>query len=825
MTPLQRLLAKLTGAKPAGKGYSAPCPAHEDRRASLSIAEGDDGRALVKCHAGCKVDAICAAVGLRVVDLMPTADMLPPRTKPSAPTRSKLSGPTPGKSKGNRGSRGDGKPRIVATYDYRDEAGHLLFQVVRLAPKDFRQRRPKPGGGWDWSVKGARVVPYRLPELLADPKRPVFIVEGEKDCDNLARLGLVATCNAGGAGKWTAEHAAFLRGRRVVVLPDNDDAGRKHAQQVAQSLQGLAASVRIVELPGLPEKGDASDWLAAGGTRDELKRLVEAAPDWTPVPPPEVVAQPWPAIVSFDVLDLPAFPTHVLPPRLRDWVEAESHATQTPADLAGLLGLAVCSACIARRVLVEPRPGWREPVNLFVAVLLEPGNRKSAVFTDAMKPLRELEAELVEAARPEVARAQSERRQAEARLRKLEKSAAEQDDAEARHQAGILAAEMAEQPEPVLPRLIADDATAEKLGMMLHEQGGRIASMSPEGGVFDLMAGLYSKSGIPQFGVYLMGHSGDDMTTDRVGRKSVHVERPALTCAYAMQPAVIEGLAENVAFRGRGLLARFLYAAPLSWIGRREIAPAPVSNATREAYRQTVRSLASVEGECDLRLSDDAEYLLFSWEHEIEGMLGDGGQMEIMRDWGAKLAGATLRLAAVLHCAEHGAAGSIDARSMAAAISIARYLVPHAEAVLNMMLASEESSDDDARYLLRWIERHGLPEFTKSEAQHHGKRRFPRAEDIDPALAELTRRGYIRPKPATAVGPGRPPSPAYEVNPAALATPHLSAMPQQSSSVTMPDARSQYSHNSPSESENGNSGNNGSASEQSENDNRVRVTI
>jgi hypothetical protein len=144
-----------------------------------------------------------------------------------------------------------------------------------------------------------------------------------------------------------------------------------------------------------------------------------------------------------------------------------------------------------------------------------------------MRPLRELEAKLIEAARPVVAREMSERRQREARLRKLEKQAAEKDDAEAGREAGDLAAELADQPEPVLPRLIVDDATSEKLGIMLGEQGGRLASMSPEGGVFDLMAGLYSRSGIPQFGVYLMGHRGDDLVTDRVSRKGVRVERPA----------------------------------------------------------------------------------------------------------------------------------------------------------------------------------------------------------------------------------------------------------------------------------------------------------
>lgn len=268
---------------------------------------------------------------------------------------------------------------------------------------------------------------------------------------------------------------------------------------------------------------------------------------------PRAVA--WSEVVSFDVLDLPDFPTGALPDVLRHWVEAESHATQTPADLAALLALSVCSACIARRVVVEPRPGWCEPVNLFTAMLLEPGNRKSAVFADALKPLRELEAESIEAARPVVARAQSDRRQDEARLRKLEKTAGEKhgdESAQARHEAGNLAANLADDTEPVLPRLLVDDATAERLGMMLAEQGGRIASMSPEGGVFDLMAGLYSKSGIPQFGVYLMGHSGDDLITDRVSRKSVRVERPALTCAYAMQPAVIEGWPRMLRFAAGG---------------------------------------------------------------------------------------------------------------------------------------------------------------------------------------------------------------------------------------------------------------------------------
>lgn len=187
------------------------------------------------------------------------------------------------RSNGHQASA-NGKPRIIGTYDYRAEKGQLLYQVVRFDPKDFRQRRPKPGGGWQWSVKGMRVVPYRLPELLAaDPAELVLVCEGEKDVDRLTRLGLVATCNVGGAGKWRPEYNQHFSGRRVAVLPDNDDPGRKHAHEVAQNLHAVAARVKVVELPGLPSKGDVSDWLDAGGTVEDLLRLVDASPDWRPV--------------------------------------------------------------------------------------------------------------------------------------------------------------------------------------------------------------------------------------------------------------------------------------------------------------------------------------------------------------------------------------------------------------------------------------------------------------------------------------------------------------------------------------------------------------
>lgn len=174
--------------------------------------------------------------------------------------------------------------RIVATYDYRDETGLLLFQVVRSDPKAFRQRRPDGAGAWAWNLQGVRLVLYRLPQLLADPEATVWVCEGEKDADNLAAIGLVATTNAMGAKKWRPEYSASLRGRRVVLVQDADAEGHRHVARVAAALHGVAVGVTVLPpfaLDGI-KGADVSDWLAAGGTRDELDALAASTPVWEP---------------------------------------------------------------------------------------------------------------------------------------------------------------------------------------------------------------------------------------------------------------------------------------------------------------------------------------------------------------------------------------------------------------------------------------------------------------------------------------------------------------------------------------------------------------
>lgn len=253
-THLDTILPRLKAVKRSNGSATARCPAHDDQRASLSLSTGNDGRVLVRCHAGCSTPQIVAALGLTVRDLFP---------------------PDAGSTGSATGSRIE-----VAHYDYRDETDTLLYQVVRFDPKDFRQRTPDAAGGWTWKLNGTRRVLYRLADVVAAAHegRVVFVVEGEKDVHAVCDLGLVATTNAGGAEKWRPEYSAALAGAHVVILPDNDEAGEAHAQSVARSVLAAARSVRIVRLPGLPPKGDVSDWLRAGGDRVTLERLVSEAP-------------------------------------------------------------------------------------------------------------------------------------------------------------------------------------------------------------------------------------------------------------------------------------------------------------------------------------------------------------------------------------------------------------------------------------------------------------------------------------------------------------------------------------------------------------------
>ena len=241
---VEALLAVLEGVRRNGSGWKTLCPAHADKNPSLSI-DVRNGKILVHCHAQCSQEAVLAALGIEARELFLEA--------------------------------GDSKALAVAEYPYTDEHGALLFQVVRLEPKSFRQRRPDGQGGWIWNLNGTRRVLYRLPEVLN--AKSVLVCEGEKDCDTALKWDLVATSNAGGAGKWRDEYSESLRGKRVAIITDADEPGWKHAQAVAASLHGKVESLKVLELPGAK---DLSEWVEKGGTHNALLELIRSTTDWKP---------------------------------------------------------------------------------------------------------------------------------------------------------------------------------------------------------------------------------------------------------------------------------------------------------------------------------------------------------------------------------------------------------------------------------------------------------------------------------------------------------------------------------------------------------------
>jgi putative DNA primase/helicase len=649
---LEAVLDKLDGVRRVGSGWKARCPGHDDRTPSLSITVGEDEKILLYCHIGCSFDRVVQAAGIDPAWLFPPKD------------------PTVVKSNGH------GR-RIAATYDYRDERGDLLYQVVRFDPKGFGQRRPDGKGSWDWSLGDVRRVLYNLPQLVTelahDPNRWVFIVEGEKDVELLKSLGFLATTNAGGAGKRTDEYVEALNGRNVVVLPDNDDPGRDHAIKLLSALRDGAKEVRLVELPDLPEKGDVSDWFAAGHTVAELRALVVEARHQEP-----------------ELLGPPPFPVDVLPPIFRRYVEESAASVPIPPEMVGMPLMAVIGGLVGNRISLRLRRGWNEWPGLYEVVVGDPGTNKSAGIDHASWPLRKLQEDAKQL---------------------YDLQYADYEAARVRWKA-MPAHGRGEEPEPPkLRHYYTTDITLEALaGMLEHTPGICIISDELSGWVKRM--NQYRQGGDRE--QYLSMWSSKPLKVDRKSARSVYVRTPVVAVLGGIQPDVVPNLHADAQVR-EGFVERLLAQRPdvpvKTWKRNVEI--------SKDAYREIMDAFRAIDalprsdplgggdgatGGIEVRLSPEAEVKWGQWYDENNSSARSQGGF--LGGFFTKLEAYVARFVLILHIMANpnDPRPMISVDTMRDAIALGEYCRGQVQLFLPLLLSGAKTTTKSVGLLIR-IER------------------------------------------------------------------------------------------------------------------------
>jgi hypothetical protein len=460
----------------------------------------------------------------------------------------------------------NGHRRIVAVYSYCDEEGNQLYQTVRYSDKSFKARRPNGIGDWIYNVENTRRVLYHLPTLLAaDPSELVFLCEGEKDVDNLRGLGLVATCNAFGAGKWDTEYNGALEGRRVVVLEDNDEEGQKHCRKVANSLHGTADVVKVLALPGLPERGDVSDWLELGHAVDELLLEVEQCPEWEPSEetPEEAEEEPWPARgLVRERPSAPRMPERLLPKPLSAWIKDRADRAKLPLEMIAIPAITAAGCVIGRRIGLQPftYDYFYVVPNLWAAVIARSGALKSYCIAEGTRPLRRL-AELayarytaeVELNTVKVTRIKAEIDAIKQQMVAVAKgksipSGASLDDLEVRLQAKLKSLSDVTAKEK---RYITQDATIEKLCELLADNPQGMMVLRDElAGWLQTMAKAGREADRPFF---LEAWNGTERyITDRIVRGTTNTPATCISICGGIQPGKFKSYLQGALEGGEG---------------------------------------------------------------------------------------------------------------------------------------------------------------------------------------------------------------------------------------------------------------------------------
>jgi len=776
VAPVDRVLSALRehGHEPkrAGAGWCCRCPAHSDRNPSLSIHAGDDGRALVNCHAGCTVDAVCGAIGLRPADLFtPDPSRLAGRNGHAPKTRRRGDGDeTTGMPRRGRDSvtvasdpaggrtfptaseavaeleRQHG-PRST-TWTYTNAAGDPVGLVVRWNTPTGKDVRPvsRKADGSGWCIGGMpppRPL-YALSHLLATkPGDRVYVTEGEKAADAARAVGLgggAATTSPHGSKSASKADWSPVAGRKVVILPDHDDAGERYAGDVARLATAAGAKsvrvVRLVELwAGMPGGGDMVDLVEhRGGDVDPIRAEVEALADRTDADTATPDAPGGRAVPAFT-----PFPADVLPEPIRAFVTDAARAIGCDASYIALPLLSGLASAIGNTHRIALKRGWTEPAIVWTAIVGDSGTAKSPALELGLRPIRKRQHDAM-------------KEHAEAMRQHADALAIHERDAGHWRKSKSDTPPPAKPEAPIADRCWTDDATTEALAVLLQQNPRGLLMVRDElAGWFNFDRYAGGKGG-GDAAKWLEMFGGRPMVVDRKTGGTLYVPRAAVSIAGGIQPETLRR-ALGQEHRDNGLAARLLLTCPPRKPKR--WTEADVNADTEAAVALVFDRLFGLTLETDadgderprlVTLADDGKraWVTFYNEHA-------GEQVELSGDLSAawsKLEGYAARLALVFHltrCAANDATVSdparVDEASIAAGVVLARWFGDEARRVYAILGESDDGRE--SRRLVEWIERKGgtatVRDLTRGPREYRGD-----SERAAKALGELVAMGVGR---------------------------------------------------------------------------------
>jgi hypothetical protein len=640
-----------------------------------------------------------------------------------------------------------GDPAAVYHYGSGDDA----FVVMRFEPKDFRQAKTVDGKPkTPWNMDGVTTSLYHQKNVEdAGRNEPIYVTEGEKDVHTLESHRLVATTNPMGAGKWREHFNEVFTERTVVIIEDNDDAGRKHVEDVAAGVSPVARSVKILRIPGLSEGGDVSDFLQGGGTPEQLREMIENTPEWSPVTAGGWgVMEPLPSATP----PVPTLPPELLPVPLREWLTDVAERAPVPLEFVAMSALSGLGSVIGRQVGINPEQfdDYTVVANLWGAIIGRSGKMKTHAISEGLRHVRRLETEAGEAYEGASAGREAEQVVLKAETGNVEasiKAALNGSDssklAALQHELTELI-EQKDNADAPARRFITNDATTEKLGALMKENPRGLLVFRDELAGFLQTLEKSGREGDREF--YLEAWNGTgSFSVDRIGRGLVRISALTLTLCGSIQPGKLKRyVAEAVGDGGGsdGLLQRVQLlvwpdedAFPV-WEPSTKFQNVEAKNRAWDVYRRLSEIELPNSGDEEtnkipaLHFTPDAQTLHTAWRSELENRLRtetvDTPAFESHISKYRSLAPALALVYYLAELADGEAIGNVPIDPLKKALAMCDFLEMHARKVfapeLNLGLASAYAlskkilsgavHDGDT---IREIYRHGWTDLTDSK--------------------------------------------------------------------------------------------------------------